>query len=113
MPIVVGDCPPQQVAAVLDALWGGDETLVVVSSDLSHFHGYETANALDAETSSAIEAHATDLTGEQACGAHAINGLLLSAAHHRLAVRTLARCNSGDTAGDRTRVVGYGSYAIG
>lgn len=113
VPVVVGVCPALQVQAVLEALWGGDETLVVVSSDLSHFHAYDEACEIDAGTTARIEAREPTLLGEEACGAYAVNGLLLTATAHDLQVRTLDTRNSGDTAGDRNRVVGYGAYAVG
>ena len=112
VPIVVGACPAAQVQAVLDKLWGGDETLIVVSSDLSHFHDYADARQIDEHTTARIEACENNLIGEDACGAHAINGLMLAAKMHGLDVRTLDVRNSGDTAGDRNRVVGYGAYAL-
>ena len=112
IPIVVGVCPAGQVEAVLDALWGGDETLIVVSSDLSHFHAYDEARDIDARTSARIESRDASLHGEEACGAYAVNGLLLAAQAHGLRIRTLDVRNSGDTAGDKHRVVGYGAYAL-
>jgi len=99
-------------AAVLDLLWGGSETLIVISSDLSHFHSYQVAQRLDAQTSESIRAKCTRLTGEEACGAAAINGLMASRGVESLDVRTVDVRNSGDTAGDRARVVGYGAYAL-
>ena len=112
VPIVVGNCPPREVESVLSELWGGDETLIVVSSDLSHFHPYEIAREIDASTTARIEARQATLHGEDACGAYAVNGLLLAATSHGLQVRTLDVRNSGDTAGDKRRVVGYGAYAV-
>ena len=112
VPIVVGVCPAREVEAVLAALWGGDETLIVVSSDLSHFHAYDEARAIDANTTARIEARDASLQGEDACGAYAVNGLLLAARTRDLEVRTLDTRNSGDTAGDKQRVVGYGAYAL-
>ena len=112
VPIVVGVCPAEQVEAVIEALWGGDETLIVVSSDLSHFHQYEDAREIDEHTTARIEACESTLHGEEACGAYAINGLMLAAKVHGLQVRTLDVRNSGDTAGDPNRVVGYGAYAL-
>ena len=97
---------------MLERLWGGPETLVVVSSDKSHYHRYESAKEIDAQTNKLILARNTTITGEQACGAHAINGLMLCATHHGLGVRELDRRNSGDTAGSRDQVVGYASYAL-
>jgi len=112
VPVVVGVCRARRVAALLDALWGGDETVVVVSSDLSHFHPYADARDIDAQSTARIEARETTLRGEEACGAYAVNGLLLAAKARGLHVRTLDTRNSGDTAGDRQRVVGYGAYAL-
>jgi AmmeMemoRadiSam system protein B len=113
LPLAVGDAHPDDVAEVLDLVWGGDETLVVVSSDLSHYHDYATAQALDARTAAAIAAgdgHA--IADDDACGARPIRGLLLAARRHALGVRQLDLRNSGDTAGDRERVVGYGAFAL-
>ena len=112
VPIVVGDCSAEAVARVLDELWGGDETLIVVSSDLSHYHPYAEARQFDARTTDRILHLSTHLAGEEACGANAINGLMLAARHHDLSVRVLDVRNSGDTAGDRHQVVGYGAYAL-
>jgi MEMO1 family protein len=112
VPIVVGNASAQQVAAMLDAVWSDTDTLVLASSDLSHYHSYRTAQSIDAQTSSAISNRQTNLTGKQACGAVAINGLLHCARERDLQVIELARCNSGDTAGDKDRVVGYGAYAL-
>jgi MEMO1 family protein len=112
LPIVVGNASAQQVGAMLNALWGDRDTLVLASSDLSHYHPYRAAQTIDAQTSSAILDRRSTLTGEQACGAVAINGLLHCARVRNLEVTELARCNSGDTAGDKDRVVGYGAYAL-
>jgi AmmeMemoRadiSam system protein B len=112
VPIVVGVCPATEVESVLEALWGGDETLIVVSSDLSHYHAYDDARAIDANTTARIEARDTAIHGEEACGAYALNGLLLAATARGLNVRTLDLRNSGDTAGDKQQVVGYGAYAL-
>lgn len=112
-PLVVGDADPEEVAEVLDHLWGGPETLIVVSSDLSHYHDYRTARRMDTATSRAIEALAPDKIGyEQACGRIPINGLLTAARNRGLRVETVDLRNSGDTAGPRDRVVGYGAYAF-
>jgi len=112
VPVVVGVCPADEVQALLDALWGGEETLIVVSSDLSHYHAYREAREIDAATTARITAREPDLRGEEACGAFAINGLMLAADARGLQVQVLDVRNSGDTAGDRQRVVGYGAYAI-
>lgn len=112
VPIVVGVSSAHEVETVLEALWGGDETLIVASSDLSHFHPYTEAQQIDASTTTRIEAKESTLRGEEACGAYALNGLLRAAQARGLQVRTLDTRNSGDTAGDRFRVVGYGAYAL-
>jgi len=111
VPLVVGDASASEVAEVLEKLWGGPETVIVISSDLSHYQDYETAVRLDKTTSEAIEAHRSLQEG-QACGRKAINGLLYLARQHRLTVRTVDLRNSGDTAGPRDRVVGYGAYLV-
>ena len=112
VPMLVGRCPPAELARVLEALWGGEETLIVVSSDLSHYHPYEEARQIDDHTTAKIAARATNITGEEACGASAINGLMLVARGLGLSVHALDVRNSGDTAGDRNAVVGYGAYVL-
>jgi AmmeMemoRadiSam system protein B len=112
IPIVVGECPANEVKSVLEALWGGKETIIVVSSDLSHYHAYDEAREIDAKTTARIEARESTLLGEEACGAYALNGLLLAAKARGMQVRTLDLRNSGDTAGDKHRVVGYGAYSV-
>lgn len=112
LPLVVGDAPVEQVAAVIEALWGGPETLLVVSSDLSHFLDYDRARARDANTARRIEALATDLHGAEACGCRPLNGLLSVLKARGLSIQRLAMNNSGDTAGDRDRVVGYGAWCV-
>jgi AmmeMemoRadiSam system protein B len=113
VPIAVGDTTPEDTAALLRQLWGGSETLVVISSDLSHYHAYAAAVVLDRETTQAIERLDGDgIDGERACGCHPIRGLLHFAREAGLKVVTLDQRNSGDTAGDRSRVVGYGSWAF-
>jgi AmmeMemoRadiSam system protein B len=113
VPIAAGDASAEQVAEVIEALWDGPETLVVVSSDLSHYHDYATARRLDEETTRAIEALDPEgLDEESACGRIGVRGLLLVARRRGLAARTLDLRSSGDTAGPRDRVVGYGAYEI-
>jgi len=111
LPLVVGDATAQEVAQVLARLWGGPETLLVISSDLSHYHGYETARRLDAATAAAIE-HGdwASLGPGQACGFLPIAGLLIEANRRNLKARRMSLCNSGDTAGPRDQVVGYGAW---
>jgi AmmeMemoRadiSam system protein B len=111
VPLLVGDVAPIDVAAVLRRLWGGPETLIVVSSDLSHYHDYDTARRLDAATADAIERHDwAHLGPNEACGFLPIAGLLIEAARRGLPAQRLSLCNSGDAAGGRHRVVGYGSW---
>jgi len=113
LPIAIGRAGPEQVAEVLDALWGGNETVIVISSDLSHFHGYETARRMDAATAAAIESMEPHrIAHEDACGRIGVQGLLEAAPRHSLASRTLDLRNSGDTAGGSDEVVGYGAWAF-
>jgi AmmeMemoRadiSam system protein B len=113
VPIVTGAVRPAQVREVLTRLWGGAETLIVVSSDLSHYHEYREAQELDRATSQAIENFDVEaIKTEHACGHSAINGLLLTARGKGMSVRTVDQRNSGDTAGARDSVVGYGAYAF-
>ena len=113
LPLVVGDASTDDVARVLDAVWGGNETLVVVSSDLSHYHDYDTARWLDARTAAAIVAGDGDaIRDDDACGVRPVRGLLEAARHHSIGARLLDLRSSGDTAGDRDSVVGYGAFAL-
>lgn len=113
VPIALGDTSSAEVRQVLDMLWGGTETLIVVSSDLSHYHDYSTAQYIDRSTCEAIESLDIDnIDYQQACGCAAVKGLLLAAKRRSMKVHTLALCNSGDTAGSHNRVVGYGSWAF-
>jgi MEMO1 family protein len=113
VPVVVGDATPAQVARLLDAVWGGDETVIVVSSDLSHYLPYDTGRARDLETANAILRLDAGLLPEEACGAAPINGLITAARARGLAAELVDLRSSGDTAGDRERVVGYGAFAFG
>lgn len=113
VPIVVGEADPGEVAAVLDRLWGGEETVIVISSDLSHYQSYPTAQRLDQASSVAIEALRLEaLNPESACGCLPVRGFLLAARARGLRAEILDVRNSGDTAGDKDRVVGYGAYAF-
>lgn len=112
VPLAVGNTQAAEVAQVLEALWGGPETLIVVSSDLSHFRPYASAQTFDRATVQSIMAAEPTLTHEQACGATPINGLLLTVPRHQLQPKLLGLCNSGDTGPDRSRVVGYASWAF-
>lgn len=112
VPLAVGDATPAEVAAVLDKLWGGAETLIVISSDLSHFLPYHVAQSVDQNTVQSILQMRGPITHEQACGGTPINGFLMSAERHHLYPQLLDIRNSGDTAGDKNRVVGYASFAF-
>jgi len=111
VPFAVGDATVDEVAAVIERLWGGPETLIVISTDLSHYHPYETARAVDAATLARVAAREVDLRHDEACGATPLNGFLAVARRRELPVRMLAACNSGDTAGGKDRVVGYSAFA--
>lgn len=112
VPLAVGEASARAVAEVLDYLWGGPETLIVISSDLSHYLPYDDACRVDAETARGIVRLEALADHRQACGATPINGLLEAARKHGMEVKLLDLRNSGDTAGDRRRVVGYGAFAF-
>ncbi|WP_104003018.1 AmmeMemoRadiSam system protein B [Marinobacterium lutimaris] len=112
LPLVVGQERPEPVADLIEWAWDQKDILVVISTDLSHYHSYDEACRIDADTEHAILALRSDIVPEQACGAHALNGLLLAAHRRCLSAARLALCNSGDTAAPRDQVVGYGSYVI-
>lgn len=115
VPLVVGEARPEQVARALEALWGGPETLILISSDLSHYHRYDEARARDERTAGAIERldiPALLADRDSACGRHAIAGLLVQARARDLACLRLDLRNSGDTEGNADRVVGYGAWAF-
>ncbi len=113
LPIIVGDTQTAQITELLQNVWGGSETLIVISSDLSHYHDYATAKSLDTETSHFIESLQVDKLGsDRACGCRPVNGLLQIARDKNMDMEVLDVRNSGDTAGKRDRVVGYGAYAL-
>ena len=113
IPIVVGKANKQVIADVIAPYWDDEETLIIVSSDLSHFHDYATAQRIDQTTTESIESFATEKIGpQQACGCYPLNGLLQHAKQSSATVKTLDVRNSGDTAGSHDRVVGYGAYVI-
>ena len=113
LPIVVGRATGEQVAEALERVWGSDETVIVISSDLSHYLDYETAKRRDAATADAIERLEPERIGyEDACGCIGVRGILRAAATHGLAVDRLDLRSSGDTAGGRREVVGYGAWAL-
>jgi AmmeMemoRadiSam system protein B len=107
VPIAVGQANEREVAEVLERLWGGEETLILVSSDLSHYHAYREAKRIDGHSVEQILALQGPLDHEQACGATPLNGLLQLARTKGMTAHLLDLRNSGDTAGDRDRVVGY------
>jgi AmmeMemoRadiSam system protein B len=112
VPFAVGYATPDEVAQVLDLLWGGPETLIIVSSDLSHYHSYADARQRDEHSTDDIRHLRLLLDHEQACGATPINGLIEIARRRNLKPQLLDLRNSGDTAGDKSRVVGYASFAF-
>ncbi|MHB8404005.1 MAG: AmmeMemoRadiSam system protein B [Gammaproteobacteria bacterium] len=112
VPLVVGWAQPYEVAQVLETLWGGEETLVIISSDLSHYHSCDLACQLDEDTARRLETLRIPIKDHQACGAIPINGLLTVARARKLRVQRLDLRNSGDTAGTPERVVGYGAWAL-
>ena len=113
VPIVAGDATPEQVSTVLKMLWNGPQTLIVISSDLSHFHDYKTAQKIDQKTSEYIVDLQYEALGyESACGRIPIGGLLALAREKLFCVKSIDLRNSGDTAGDKNRVVGYGAYVV-
>ncbi|MGH9188117.1 MAG: AmmeMemoRadiSam system protein B [Acidimicrobiales bacterium] len=114
LPMVVGGGPPTVLADILDRLWGGDETRIVISTDLSHYHDDATARRLDRATAGAIVARRWEDVGpQQACGAGPLRGLLLAAERRDLPVRLLELRTSADTVGPPDRVVGYGAFTVG
>ena len=112
VPFAVGTASVQEVAAVIERLWGGPETLIVISTDLSHYHAYDEAKRIDGATLERMRAYATDIDHDEACGATPLNGLLSVARERAMSIRQLAACNSGDTAGGKGQVVGYGALAL-
>jgi hypothetical protein len=111
-PFAVGMASFAEVAEVIERLWGGPETLIVISTDMSHYHSYEQARAIDGFTIKRIAAFATDIHHEEACGATPLNGLLFFSRQKNLSLKLLAACNSGDTAGGKDRVVGYSAFGL-
>jgi AmmeMemoRadiSam system protein B/AmmeMemoRadiSam system protein A len=112
VPLSVGAATVEEVVQVLERLWGGPETLIVISTDLSHYHAYDEAKRIDGATLARIQGLATDLNHDEACGATALNGFLSMCRDRDLHVLLLSACNSGDTAGGKTRVVGYSALAV-
>jgi AmmeMemoRadiSam system protein B len=112
LPLAVGMASPEEVAEVLEILWGGQETLIVISSDLSHYLPYETCQQVDQETAQAILNLQQPINHDRACGGTPVSGLILAARHHHLTPHLLDLRNSGDTAGPRDTVVGYASFAF-
>jgi hypothetical protein len=112
VPVSAGAATTEEVAEVLERLWGGPETLIVISTDLSHYHAYDEARRIDGATLGRIQELATDLSHDEACGATALNGFLHLCRAKGLQVLQLAACNSGDTAGGKAKVVGYASLAV-
>jgi AmmeMemoRadiSam system protein B len=112
LPLAVGMATAEEVAEVLEAVWGGEETLIVISSDLSHYLPYATAQQTDRQTADDILHLRQNISHDQACGGTPINGLVLAARKHHLKPHLLDLRNSGDTAGTRDKVVGYAAFAF-
>jgi len=112
LPVVVGLCDPGDVAALIESEWGDEKTLLVISTDLSHYLPYGSAQTQDQSTAETILSMRADLRGDQACGCHPLNGMLLAANRRGMKIDALDLRNSGDTAGSRDRVVGYGAFAL-
>ena len=112
VPFAVGTASVAEVAQVIERLWGGAETLIVISTDLSHYHAYDEARRIDGNTISRIAAFSSDLDHDEACGATPLNGMLSVSKKKNLSLKLLGACNSGDTAGGRDRVVGYSSFGL-
>jgi len=112
LPLAVGMATAEEVAEVLEVLWGGDETLIVISSDLSHYLPYVTAQRVDNETAQSILKLHQPIAHDQACGGTPVSGLIVAALRHHLTPHLLDLRNSGDTSGSRDQVVGYGSFAF-
>ena len=113
LPLVVGETKTEQITEIIQQFSEDTETLIVISTDLSHFHDYQTAREIDARTANAIELlEQNRISTEDACGAFPLRGALLAASLNQWNVHRLGLCNSGDTAGDRRRVVGYGAWAM-
>ncbi|TAK85595.1 MAG: AmmeMemoRadiSam system protein B [Betaproteobacteria bacterium] len=112
VPFVVGMASVDEVAQVLERLWSGAETVVVISTDLSHYHAYEQARRIDGQTLARIASYACDIDHEEACGATPLNGLLAVAKKKNMAIKLLAAGNSGDTAGGKGQVVGYSAFGL-
>jgi len=112
LPLAVGMASAEEVAEVLELLWGGEETLIVISSDLSHYLSYDVARKKDQETVQCVIEQSLLTSYDQACGATPINGMILAARQHHLSVHLLDLRNSGDTAGSKVGVVGYGSLVF-
>ena len=112
LPLAVGMATAEEVAEVLEAVWGGEETLIVISSDLSHYLPYATAQAVDEQTADDILRLHQPIAHDHACGGTPISGLIIAARNHQLTPHLLDLRNSGDTAGSRDRVVGYAAFAF-
>jgi AmmeMemoRadiSam system protein B len=113
VPVLVGHASAELVADALETCWGDEHTRIVISTDLSHYHDYDTALALDRRTAATIVSGSATLAPTDACGAYPVNGMIEAARRHRLGLELVDLRNSGDTAGSRDRVVGYGAFTVG
>ncbi|MCB1956330.1 MAG: AmmeMemoRadiSam system protein B [Rhodocyclaceae bacterium] len=112
VPLLIGHMPAEQVAGLLNAVWGGPETLLIISTDLSHYLDYASARTVDRHTCDRVLSLCSDIDHEEACGASPLNGFLMEARKRRLRPHLLDLRNSGDTSGQRGRVVGYASFTF-
>lgn len=112
VPLVVGEIKKEAMEKVIASVWNDSQTLLVVSTDLSHYLNYEEARFVDRKTSAQIENLDASLNGEQACGCMPLNGLLAYCKHRGLSITNVDLRNSGDTSGNKSRVVGYGAYVV-
>lgn len=112
VPVVVGECPASVMADIIEPLLADPKSLVIISTDLSHFHTYENALQIDAHTDLKIMNADHDIKPTEACGCHALNGFLLAVKRQSMMIKKVALANSGDTVGDKKRVVGYACYVV-
>ena len=113
VPMIVGECQESEVAEILESVWEDPRNFVIISSDLSHFHSYADAKKLDRNTVDLIQnLDSQSLDTEFACGHYPICGLLNLARNRKLKIKALDIRSSGDTAGSKESVVGYGSFAV-
>lgn len=112
VPLVYGNISPEKLAVALEPYLQDDKNIVIISADLSHYYNYDTAKDIDAETADKINSREPSLTEHMSCGATGINAALILAKKDHLHPDMLELANSGDTSGDKERVVGYGAWSF-